>query len=71
MPGKYRCAKCKILTSKPQVDHISPVGKFLDWNMYIERLFCPIENLQVLCWDCHKVKTFKDLENESLLPRNR
>jgi hypothetical protein len=38
------------------------VGKegFLSWDIFIERLFCGIENLQILCSECHKVKTKKE-----------
>jgi len=59
----YTCAKCQEdYTSKDvEVDHIEPVVSvgdgFIDWNVFIERLFCPIENLQVLCKPCHKKKT--------------
>jgi len=59
----YHCASChEEFTSKDvEVDHISPVVSvgdgFIDWNVFIERLFCSIENLQVLCKVCHKKKT--------------
>lgn len=62
----YRCAKCKKEFSAKGVvvDHINPVVDtnqgFVDWNTFIERMFCPIENLQVLCVDCHNVKTAKE-----------
>jgi hypothetical protein len=56
-----KCEKCGAKTSKPEVDHIVPVapldGSELDFNAYIERLFCSPSNLQCLCSDCHKVKT--------------
>lgn len=50
------------LNSKPNtfVDHIKPVGKFKDWNTYIENLFCEEENLQLLCKECHDKKTKKE-----------
>lgn len=58
----YRCASCKKLFPRTgvQVDHRVPVvGKqgFVDWNTYIERMFCDVDNLQVLCKKCHKAKT--------------
>jgi len=47
-----------------QVDHIQPVvpvdRECTDWNEYIERLFCPIENLQCLCKPCHLIKSNKE-----------
>lgn len=43
------------------VDHIIPVidlkKGFVDWNTFIERLFCPVENLQVISKDEHSEKT--------------
>jgi hypothetical protein len=57
--GQYRCAKCcKIYRRKEiEVDHIIAVGKFKDFDTYIERLFCDSSKLAVLCKDCHKKKT--------------
>lgn len=56
--GKYQCNHCKKLfkLKQIQVDHIEEIGKFVNWNTYIERLFCPIDNLQALCVGCHKAK---------------
>lgn len=58
----YRCASCEQeFTSKDiEVDHIEPVvplSGFVSWDDVITRLFCPKENLQVLCVGCHKKKT--------------
>jgi len=59
----YRCASCggEFTSSNIEVDHISPVVDpdigFIDWNTFIDRLYCPKENLQVLCTSCHKEKT--------------
>lgn len=59
----YKCAKCKkaFVAKQVQVDHIDPivdpVEGFVSWEKYIERLFCTIDNLQVLCVTCHKKKT--------------
>jgi hypothetical protein len=43
------------------VDHIDPVVDphtgFVDWNTYIERMFCELTGFQVLCFDCHSKKT--------------
>lgn len=62
----YRCAACSgEFTSKDvQVDHIDPVISpstgFVSWDVYIERLFCEKDNLQVLCTTCHKEKSKKE-----------
>ncbi len=59
----YKCAKCKkhFVAVDVQVDHIHPVVDpkvgFIGWDSFIDRIFCEIENLQVLCKPCHKVKT--------------
>lgn len=56
----YKCNYCKkaFSSKEVQVDHIDAIGKFNgDWNDYIERMFCDIANLQVLCKECHKKKT--------------
>lgn len=64
----YKCAGCNSeFTQKDvQVDHIKPVidpkKGFISWDMYIERMFCEGKNLQVLCKDCHLVKTKKEKE---------
>ena len=63
MAMHYMCAKCKKLfvASDVQVDHIEPVVDpkkgFVSWDVYINRMYCEIENLQVLCKPCHKIKT--------------
>jgi len=59
----YKCAKCKkhFVAADVQVDHILPVVSttegFVRWDLFIDSIFCEIENLQVLCKPCHKVKT--------------
>lgn len=65
MAEHYGCAKCKQeFTSKDiQVDHIKPVvppSGFTTWDDFIARLFCSAANLQVLCKECHKIKTKKE-----------
>jgi len=59
----YTCAHClhEFPAKDVEVDHIDPVVStsdgFMDWNIFIDRLYCPKENLQVLCKVCHKKKT--------------
>jgi len=59
----YECNMCKEhFTAKDiEVDHIEPVVDpdvgFVSWDLFIERLYCKMENLQALCKNCHKVKT--------------
>src|ERR1035437_3132910 len=60
---QYRCNVCGqwVGSTKCAVDHISPVIDvqigFVDWNQFVDRLFCKSENLQVICDTCHKTKT--------------
>lgn len=62
----YACAKCKkdFPQKEVQVDHKKPVVDprqgFVDWNTFIERLFCGKQNLQVLCTSCHEKKSAKE-----------
>ena len=64
----FSCASCKgeFVSKDVQVDHKKPVVDpkkgFQGWEVYIDRLFCEKENLQVLCKPCHSVKTAKEKE---------
>jgi len=76
--GKYRCAICLGESFGPrdiQVDHILPVvdeeAGFIDWNTYIERLFCYVEGYQVLCKACHAAKTFFEQEIRKQVRREK
>lgn len=55
----FRCNCCggEFPTKFVQVDHIVPMRKGMTWDDFINELFCEIDNLQVLCLDCHKIKT--------------
>lgn len=71
--GYYKCSECKeIVTASVKddkgkrknnvfVDHITPVVDpvkgFVSWDDFIGKLFCELDNLQVLCTDCHNKKT--------------
>jgi 5-methylcytosine-specific restriction endonuclease McrA len=69
LSAHYLCAGCKeeFPTSEVQVDHILPIVDpeigFISWDEFIKNLFCPSNNLQVLCVSCHKQKTL--LENKA------
>ncbi len=58
---EVQCNKCKnwFMDKNCNVDHIIPVGTLKcaeDLPLFVENLFCDINNLQVLCSDCHKLK---------------
>lgn len=62
----YKCAKCKgnFPAANVVVDHVNPVVDtmvgFVDWNTYVERMFCEADGLQVLCKPCHSDKTAQE-----------
>jgi len=62
---EYQCNKCKnwFPDKKINVDHIIPAGTLKcanDLPEFVEKLFCEIDGLQILCTDCHDNKTIKD-----------
>ena len=62
MAMHYKCIECNqdYPSKEVQVDHKCPVvgpNGFTTWDDFINNLFCGEENLQVLCKDCHSIKT--------------
>lgn len=60
--GVYKCAGYKrkaheVRAKDVQIDHVTPIGPLEEWNVWIDRLFCDEDNLQVLCKECHSRKT--------------
>lgn len=53
-----------IKKGKIQIDHVDPVIKLeswtWNWDDYITRLFCDINNLSATCRSCHAKKTKKE-----------
>lgn len=69
----YLCEWCCKLTTDWDCDHVIPVGvrpgsrnatDETDWNGWIDRLNCSASGLQLLCRECHRIKT-KDDRNKS------
>ena len=59
---EYQCAECLnwFPDKKINVDHRIPAGTLRcanDLPGFVERLFCEVDNLQVLCETCHNKKT--------------
>ena len=59
---QFQCCECKKWKSRKYVegDHVEPVGSFTcaeHAGDYINRLFCEIDGLRVVCKKCHRVKT--------------
>src|SRR3546814_4407600 len=48
------------------VDHIKaiidPAIGWVSWDSTIENMFCEIDNLQLLCGSCHKIKSQEEIE---------
>lgn len=68
----YQCNECRNLFEQKDtaMDHkISVVGTegFMDWNTYIESLFCSPDNYQCLCHTCHHKKT----NNENIVRKKK
>lgn len=60
----YKCAECDGLFSlkNVEVDHKIDAGSlksFEDLPLFVKRLFCSSDDLQVLCKPCHRNKTLK------------
>lgn len=59
---EYQCNHCKkwFADKNINVDHITPAGTLTcanDLPGFVERLFCEVDGLQVLCSGCHNIKT--------------
>ena len=72
----YRCTKCRELFPQKQiqVDHVQPVVDtkkgFVSWDVFIDRLFCEADNLQLLCKNCHKEKSKKERKHRDKQRKN-
>lgn len=75
----FPCAHCKgMFTRKEvQIDHILPVvdtalgNSRPDFNTLIERMFCDVTNLQILCKPCHGVKSHAEKKERAEYSRSR
>lgn len=61
---EYKCIHCKnwFPEKEIEVDHIIEAGSLTcsgDLAGFVERLFCEVDGLQILCKACHKQKTHK------------
>lgn len=73
----YLCNACgnDFPSREVAVDHIEPVVDpstgFQSWDVFIDRLFCDRDNLQVLCTACHKLKTSKENKQSKLKKQSK
>jgi len=65
--GQYRCADCNGIFRRKdiQVDHKVCIGRFVSFDLFIERMFCDAKGLAILCKPCHKIKTKSDKKKMS------
>ena len=60
-PKQYRCSLCSSIVDKVHIDHINPIMPLdalkIDYNVFVNNLFCDIDNLQALCNECLDKKT--------------
>lgn len=73
---EYQCNQCKnyFPDKKINVDHIIPAGSLQcanDLPGFVERLFCEIDNLQVLCSSCHDKKTKSEKDGKRKTNRGK
>lgn len=71
-PNKYECAACKELfgTKEIQIDHRIPVVDIelgdQGLEIFAQRLYCEVENLDVLCKNCHAAKSSTEMHLRKL-----
>lgn len=70
---EYQCKECQQWFPDKQVnvDHITPAGTLRcanDLPGFVERLFCEIDGLQVLCSKCHDKKTKQEKDDSTKHP---
>ena len=73
----YLCKHCDgVFRAKEiNVDHINPVvdpkSGFTTFDNYIESLFVGVDDYQILCIECHKVKTYLETQVRTETKRNK
>ena len=65
---EYQCNECKnwFPEKNINVDHTIPVGALNcseDLPGFVNRLFCEVDSLQILCSGCHDIKTKQENDN--------
>ena len=68
---EYVCAMCKqgFPAKEVSIDHIIDAGSLKCWEDlqgFSQRLFCSLEELQVLCKKCHDSKSYSTKNNVTL-----
>jgi hypothetical protein len=55
------CGKEGLGRREIEVDHIQPIGHATSMEEWILSLYCDLDDLQILCKMCHKVKSKQDV----------
>ena len=83
--GWYMCAGCekeipatvkegRKRVNNKFVDHIEPavpITGWVNWDHYIENLFCEEDNLQLLCKKCHDAKSKEEMAERAAERRKK
>lgn len=75
--GRYECSICKNIVGSKEIDidHINPVVPLTGWvnfDNFIERLFCDKSELRVLCKECHrKITKLQSDERVAIRKQNK
>lgn len=81
---RFPCAICgdKVTNKLVRRDHIIPVvdpkvgfpklsnGED-DWNTFIKRLFCDSNNIQIICKNCHDLKSEKERQSRKKVDKKQ
>ena len=73
---RFLCAHCENLfpVTEVEVDHREPILNlhgFTTWDDLITGLFCSADKLDVLCLECHQVKTVAEKELAKYMKQQR
>jgi 5-methylcytosine-specific restriction endonuclease McrA len=63
--GLFHCEQCGNVTRELKIDHINKVGD-VDAG-FLNRLFCPSNQLQGLCKKCHDAKTKEERKTNNFI----
>jgi hypothetical protein len=63
-----------LIAGKIKIDHIDPVVGVegfdgTNWTLYITKMFCPVEDFQIVCTECHSIKSKEETRLRALYKR--
>lgn len=53
--GQYKCFRCGNIFKRTELEchHTAEISDSTDWNTYINKLFCDVSELLIVCKLCH------------------